>query len=261
MANRNFTYKVKFDAKFGDNVRIPVTDECINYCALLQSVRDRDTNPVLADDGAGVGDASQLPALVVPKTVSPECFKKVREWCDWHAAVPDSDTSDEEDEKNIDALIMEYLPKTKISPWDSWFCKQMKMAQRMEVAECATVLGNDEMVDTICRFIANYLKNKTPEAIRKIFRIPDSRIPTREEEETWKEQYGWALVGCTDDRGEDTEDEEERAADAKAEEEIRAEDEAEKAELEKAKKKDEAGNEKDGADTPEAPVANGMEAD
>lgn len=225
-------YLIRFESK---TLPIVVVGEStLHFCVELQA-------RLLSSSDSTRGEWS-LPIIDVQ--VDRTSFIRVKEWCEWHIDAPCNDDDDDDDysdsdasdlladEDDPDALVelppefgdARQIPKRlalrtpsrcRVGPWDDMFCRSMRMSERMHVIECANALGNEKMVDTMCKFIAKMLRRKTPEAIRKIFGITDTGF-TKEEEERWHRDYGWCLKGCDDNRGEETEEEEARQAAAES---------------------------------------------
>lgn len=219
--------KIEYLGKFHDTYAalnlVHITPHTMAYCGFLQSLQnttDHQTSESSVHDNRVI---TERHLLELPINVSPKCFDKVSQWCDRHGNVGESESSEDEDSKFLCDMINKYKPNTKISPWDTWFFKGMKMPERLELAKCADFLGNEKMLHAICVYIANYVQPKTINALRKIFGVTNTGF-TKAEEEKWNDQYGWAFHGCIDDRGEDTEAEEELRADAAAELQVLAED-------------------------------------
>lgn len=168
--------------------------------------------PLLNNLVANIGIVEDRPGDepgYLDKRISPQHMDTLNKWSQWMADESSDDESGEDDE--LQKVINKYLPRTKLTNFEYHLFKKMKMKERLELMAQAHFLGNERFMDHMARFISKYLERKTPEAMRKIFGVnADETGFSKEEEEEWKKKNGWALVGADDNRGEDTEDEEER---------------------------------------------------
>ncbi len=76
-----------------------------------------------------------------------------------------------------------------ICPWDLEFCK-MDQPELFELILGANYLDIKDLLDVTCKTVANMIKGKTPEEIRKTFNIPNDFTP--EEEEQIRKENEWA---------------------------------------------------------------------
>lgn len=109
-------------------------------------------------------------AIPLPN-VTGKILQKVIEYCRYHHEHPTPVTEDKKDEKRTDDII----------PWDQEFCKvdqstlfelilvsNTLLAQKLTF-QAANYLDIKPMLDVTCKTVANMIKGKTPEEIRKTF--------------------------------------------------------------------------------------------
>jgi len=82
------------------------------------------------------------------------------------------------DEKRTDDII----------PWDQEFCK-VDQATLFELILAANYLDIKPLLDLTCKTVANMIKGKTPEKIRKTINIKNDFTP--EEEEQVRKENEW----------------------------------------------------------------------
>jgi len=104
-------------------------------------------------------------------------LEKVIEYCRYHHEHP-SLPSEEKDEKRTDDII----------PWDREFCK-VDQPTLFELILAANYLDIKPLLDVTCKTVANMIKGKTPEEIRKTFNIKNDFTP--EEEEAIRKENEW----------------------------------------------------------------------
>jgi len=109
--------------------------------------------------------------------VSSKILKKVVEYCTHHVQHP-TPKSDSKDEKKTDDII----------PWDKEFCT-VDQATLFELILAANYLDIKPLLDLTCKTVANMIKGKTPEEIRKTFNIKNDFTP--EEEEKVRKENEW----------------------------------------------------------------------
>jgi len=85
---------------------------------------------------------------------------KVVEYCKYHDANPTAKIEDEKEDKRTD----------DICGWDLNFCK-VDQPVLFEMILAANYLDIKELLDLTCKTVANMIKGKTPEEIRKKFNI------------------------------------------------------------------------------------------
>ena len=114
------------------------------------------------------GDGEEVVPL---PNVNAAILKKVIQWCTYHKDDPPPPEDDENKEKRTD----------DISSWDSDFLKVDK-GTLFELILAAYHLDIKGLSDVTCKTVANMIKGKTPEDIRKTFNIKNDFTPSEEEQ-------------------------------------------------------------------------------
>jgi len=127
----------------------------------------------MMDDLNEGGDSSSIP---VPNVTS-KIMQKVIEYCTHHHAHPAPALTD--DRARLDEPI---------DAWDQEFCK-VDLNTIFELILAANYLDIHQLLDVTCKSIANIIKGKSPEEIRKIFNIKNDFSP--EEEEQVRKENEW----------------------------------------------------------------------
>jgi S-phase kinase-associated protein 1 len=110
--------------------------------------------------------------------VTGKILAKVVEYCKYHKDHPTPAAEEKKDEKRTDDII----------PWDQNFC-QVDQATLFELILAANYLDIKPLLDLTCKTVANMIKGKTPEEIRKTFNIKNDFTP--EEEEQVRRENAW----------------------------------------------------------------------
>jgi len=110
--------------------------------------------------------------------VTGKILAKVFEYCKYHLEHPVPASEEKKDEKRPDDII----------PWDAEFCK-VDQATLFELILAANYLDIKPLLDLTCKTVANMIKGKTPEEIRKTFNIKNDFTP--EEEEQVRKENEW----------------------------------------------------------------------
>jgi S-phase kinase-associated protein 1 len=125
----------------------------------------------------GTGDDEAIPLPNVNSAI----LKKVLVWATHHKDDPQPTDDDENKEKRTD----------DISSWDADFLK-VDQGTLFELILAANYLDIKGLLDVTCKTVANMIKGKTPEEIRKIFNIKNDFDPAEEErirkENEWCEE-------------------------------------------------------------------------
>lgn len=108
-------------------------------------------------------------------------LQKVIEWCTHHR----SDAAPPAEE---DATAARPRGSEDISEWDEDFVK-VDQATLFEMILAANYLDIKPLLDLTCKTVANMIKGKTPEEIRKTFNIINDFTP--EEEEQVRRENEW----------------------------------------------------------------------
>ncbi|KAH9005109.1 S-phase kinase-associated protein 1A-like protein [Lactarius hatsudake] len=126
-----------------------------------------------------VGESDQ--PIPLPN-VSSSVLKKVLEYCEHHRGerlpTTDSESQDETRKRTTD-----------ISEWDQKFIA-VDQEMLFEIILAANYLDIKPLLDVGCKTVANMIKGKTPEEIRKLFNIVNDFTP--EEEAQIKKENEWA---------------------------------------------------------------------
>ncbi|GAA5822631.1 hypothetical protein JCM10212_004343 [Sporobolomyces blumeae] len=112
--------------------------------------------------------------------VSASVLKKVLEWCEHHKKDPEPLAEDLDDSRR---------KTTEISDWDARFI-QVDQEMLFEIILAANYLDIKPLLDVGCKTVANMIKGKQPEEIRKLFNIENDFTP--EEEAQIKKENEWA---------------------------------------------------------------------
>ncbi|KIM48730.1 hypothetical protein M413DRAFT_437904 [Hebeloma cylindrosporum] len=151
-----------------DDVEFKVDREVVERSVLIKNMLE------------DVGESEQ--AIPLPN-VSSSVMKKVLEYCEHHRGEPlpsaDADQSQDETRKRT----------TDISEWDQKFIT-VDQEMLFEIILAANYLDIKSLLDVGCKTVANMIKGKTPEEIRKLFNIVNDFTP--EEEAQIKKENEWA---------------------------------------------------------------------
>ncbi|RSH81188.1 uncharacterized protein EHS24_008625 [Apiotrichum porosum] len=114
--------------------------------------------------------------------VSSSVLTKVLEYCDHHKnePLPAADSNDADDARR---------KASEIGEWDAKFI-QVDQEMLFEIILAANYLDIKPLLDVGCKTVANMIKGKTPEEIRKLFNIVNDFTP--EEEEQIRKENEWA---------------------------------------------------------------------
>lgn len=148
-----------------DNVTYEVDIEVAEKSMLLKNMME--------DIGDDVTD------VPVPN-VQANVLKKVIEYCEHHKNDPAYVSSDEG---------IARAKATEISQWDQKFL-QVDQEMLFEIILTANYLDIRPLLEVGCRTVANMIKNKSPEEIRKTFNIENDFTP--EEEAQIRREHEWA---------------------------------------------------------------------
>ncbi|EOO02274.1 putative scf complex subunit skp1 protein [Phaeoacremonium minimum UCRPA7] len=112
--------------------------------------------------------------------VNEAVLRKVIEWCEHHRNDP-LPTADEENDNR--------KKTTDIEEWDQKFM-QVDQEMLFEIILASNYLDIKPLLDVGCKTVANMIKGKSPEEIRKTFNITNDFTP--EEEEQIRRENEWA---------------------------------------------------------------------
>jgi len=122
---------------------------------------------MLEDLGMDEGDDEVVPLPNVNSAI----LRKVLQWATYHKDDPQPAEDDENKEKRTD----------DISSWDADFLK-VDQGTLFELILAANYLDIKGLLDVTCKTVANMIKGKTPEEIRKTFNIKNDFTPAEEEQ-------------------------------------------------------------------------------
>jgi S-phase kinase-associated protein 1 len=128
----------------------------------------------MLEDVGEVEDAIPIP------NVNEAVLKKVIEWCEHHKGDAPTTNEDESDSRKR---------STDIEEWDQKFM-QVDQEMLFEIILAANYLDIKPLLDVGCKTVANMIKGKSPEEIRKTFNIQNDFTP--EEEEQIRRENEWA---------------------------------------------------------------------
>ena len=123
------------------------------------------------------GEGHNYDPIPVPN-VNGAIMRKVIEWATHHKGDPPPPEDDEFKEKKLD----------EIDPWDLGFLK-VDQGTLFELILAANYLDIKGLLEVTCKTVANMIKGKTPEEIRKTFNIQNDFTP--EEEEQIRKENEW----------------------------------------------------------------------
>ena len=129
---------------------------------------------------------SGIDAPIPLPNVSGSILAKVIEYSKYHyehptiqpVAAPSSGVPQQQEARRTDNLIS----------WDIDFCK-VDQQTLFELILAANYLDNKGLLDVVCKTVANLVKGKTPDEIRKTFRIDNDFTP--EEEAQIRKENEW----------------------------------------------------------------------
>ncbi|CZR59091.1 probable SKP1-kinetochore protein complex CBF3, subunit D [Phialocephala subalpina] len=127
-----------------------------------------------------LGDDAMLSAEIPIPNVNDTVLKKVIEWCEHHKADPAASNDDDSDSRK---------KTTDIDEWDQKFM-QVDQEMLFEIILASNYLDIKPLLDVGCKTVANMIKGKSPEEIRKTFNITNDFTP--EEEEQIRRENEWA---------------------------------------------------------------------
>lgn len=126
-----------------------------------------------------IGDSASSEPIPIPN-VNEAVLRKVVEWCEHHRNDPPPVPDDESDARK---------KSSEIAEWDQKFM-QVDQEMLFEIILAANYLDIKALLDVGCKTVANMIKGKTPEEIRKTFNIQNDFTP--EEEDQIRRENEWA---------------------------------------------------------------------
>lgn len=143
-----------------DNMVTIQSQDGVSYDIEVNVAKMSGTLKDLIDD-AGTDNAVPLP------NVTSKILSKVVDYCKYYNKHPQTE---------------------EISPWDLEFCT-VDQPTLFELILAANYLDIKTLLDLTCKTVANMIKGKTPDEIRKTFNIKENFTP--EEEEQVRKENGW----------------------------------------------------------------------
>jgi len=126
-----------------------------------------------------LGEAAMTQSVPIPN-VNESVLKKVIEWCEHHKNDPPATADDDSDSRK---------KTTDIEEWDQKFM-QVDQEMLFEIILASNYLDIKPLLDVGCKTVANMIKGKSPEEIRKTFNITNDFTP--EEEDQIRRENEWA---------------------------------------------------------------------
>ncbi|KAM7185663.1 Skp1 family, dimerization domain containing protein [Rhypophila sp. PSN 637] len=169
MSTKQDTATQTITLQSNDNAMIPV-ERCVAERSML-------IKNMIEDLGDEMITNEPIP---IPNVNEP-VLKKVIEWCQKHKNDAPQTAEEENDNR-----------KKTTDPIDEWDQKFMQVDQEMlfEIILAANYLDIKALLDVGCKTVANMIKGKSPEEIRKTFNITNDFTP--EEEEQIRRENEWA---------------------------------------------------------------------
>lgn len=121
-------------------------------------------------------------AIVPLPNVKAAILRRVLAWADHH----------KDDGKLVDSVDDKKKETGEISEWDADFLK-VDQGTLFELILAANYLDTKGLLDITCQTVANMIKGKQPEEIRKMFDIPNDFTPA--EQESMKIENEWCDGG------------------------------------------------------------------
>jgi len=131
----------------------------------------------LIDD---LGEESVKNDVIPIANVNTAVLEKVIKWCEHHKNDAAQCADDDNDNRK---------KTTDIDEWDQKFM-QVDQEMLFEIILAANYMDIKQLLDVGCKTVANMIKGKSPEEIRKTFNITNDFTP--EEEEQIRRENEWA---------------------------------------------------------------------
>ena len=168
-----------------DGADIPVDKEVAERSLLIKNMvgdlGEEATSAPIPIPNASYYHLSAIPPIVlILLQVNEAVLKKVIEWCEHHRSDPPQANEDDSDSRK---------KTTDIDEWDQKFM-QVDQEMLFEIILAANYLDIKALLDVGCKTVANMIKGKSPEEIRKTFNITNDFTP--EEEDQIRRENEWA---------------------------------------------------------------------
>jgi len=148
-----------------DNENFPVDKEVAERSVLIKNMLE---------------DVGESDAPIPLPNVNSKVLKKVIEWCEHHRTDPPAPTDENTEDRKRN---------TDIEEWDQKFM-EVDQETLFEIILAANYLDIKPLLDVGCKTVANMIKGKSPEEIRKTFNIVNDFTP--EEEAQIRKENEWA---------------------------------------------------------------------
>lgn len=157
-------------------VKLQASDDSTNTQEIsIDSIILSDTIKNMLDDlGSDLSSGSELPTIPLSNVTS-KVLTKTIEYCDYYLV----NKPKQLDDKKI---------SNEITPWEIEFCN-IDQKDLFGLILAANYLNIKPLLDLTCKTVANMIKGKTPEEIRKTFNIKNDFTP--EEEEKVRKDNEW----------------------------------------------------------------------
>ncbi|RHN48030.1 putative S-phase kinase-associated protein [Medicago truncatula] len=131
-----------------------------------------------SDDGETfeVSEAVALKSQTIKHIIEDDCADNVIEYCKKHVEATSSDEKVSEDD---------------LKNWDADFTKEVDQQTLFQILLAANYLNIKNLLDLCCQTVADDIKDKKPEEIRKIFNVENDFSP--EEEAKVQNENTWAF--------------------------------------------------------------------
>ncbi|KAJ7178828.1 Skp1 family, dimerization domain-containing protein [Mycena crocata] len=149
-----------------DNVKFTTEKDTIEKSILIKNM---------------LGDVGESDQPIPLPNVTSSVLKKVLVYCEHHRADPQP--ADEHDQDDARQRM------TNISEWDQQFL-DVEQELLFDIILAANYLDIKTLLDIGCKTVANMIKGKSPDEIRKQFNIINDFTP--EEEAQMKKENEWA---------------------------------------------------------------------
>lgn len=114
------------------------------------------------------------------KTINSGTLKKIITWCTYHKDDPIAPEDDDNRHKQS---------TEEVSSWDDKFLQEEGQSALFDLISAAHTLEIEGLLDVACKVVANMIKGKSTEDIRKTFNIKNDF--TQQEEEQVKKENMW----------------------------------------------------------------------
>lgn len=158
------------------SVKLQASDDSSNTQEIsVESIILSDTIKNMLDDlGLDLSTESEAPTIPL-SNVSSKMLTKIIEYCDYYLV---------NKPKQLDDKKLTH----ELTPWEIEFCN-IDQKDLFELILAANYLNIQPLLDLTCKTVANMIKGKTPEEIRKTFNIKNDFTP--EEEEKVRKDNEW----------------------------------------------------------------------